>query len=233
MSVPRETWNQMRLLIFDLDGTLVDSKLDLALSVNAMRTQMGLAPLPTEVITTYIGHGVTNLVRRALGEQGTAERVQQGLTAFLEYYGCHLLDNTVVYPGVAEALEELQGRNLAVLTNKPDDFSRRILTGLGIARYFPFIYGGDSFAQKKPDPVGVRELMSATNVSTRQTLMIGDSDTDVLTGRNAGVWTCGVTYGFGAHTLASAPPDFLIGDLRELPPLLDGKGEQTAEGSRQ
>jgi len=233
MPVPRETWNQMRLLIFDLDGTLVDSKLDLALSVNAMRTQMGLALLPTEVITSYIGHGVTSLVRRALGEQGTAERVQQGLKIFLEYYGRHLLDNTIVYPGVAEALVELQGRNLAVLTNKPDDFSRRILTGLGIAGYFGFICGGNSFARKKPDPVGVRELMSATNVSRRQTLMIGDSDTDVLTGRNAGVWTCGVTYGFGAHTLASAPPDFLIGDLRELPRLLDGKGEQTAEGSRQ
>jgi phosphoglycolate phosphatase len=208
------------MLIFDLDGTLADTKLDLALSVNAMRERMDLPPLPHDLITTSIGHGVTNLVRQALGEQATDESVQKGLAIFLEHYRHHLLDNTVVYPGVVEALEGLQDRKLAVLTNKPDDFSREILVGLGIAPYFAFIYGGNSFQQKKPDPVGVRKLMSETQASTRQTLIIGDSDTDVLTGRNAGVWTCGVTYGFGAHTLASAPPDLLIGDLRELAELL-------------
>lgn len=221
MPIPRDIAREIRLLIFDLDGTLADTKLDLAVSVNAMRMRMALPPLPHDVITAYIGHGVTNLVRRALGEQGTGESVQQGLALFLEHYRHHLLDNTVVYPGVAEALEELQKRQLAVLTNKPDDFSRAILAGLGIARYFSFIYGGNSFPQKKPHPVGVQKLMSETEASRQQTLMIGDSDTDVLTGRNAGVWTCGMTYGFGAHTLASAPPDLLLGDLRELPPLLE------------
>lgn len=221
MPIPTDIAREIRLLIFDLDGTLADTKLDLAVSVNAMRMRMALPPLPHDVITAYIGHGVTNLVRRALGEQGTDESVQQGLALFLEHYRHHLLDNTVVYPGVAEALEELQKRQLAVLTNKPDDFSCAILAGLGIARYFSFIYGGNSFPQKKPHPVGVQKLMSETEASRQQTLMIGDSDTDVLTGRNAGVWTCGVTYGFGAHTLASAPPDLLLGDLRELPPLLE------------
>jgi len=109
------------------------------------------------------------------------------------------------------------------LTNKPDDFSRRILGELGIAPYFAFVYGGDSFPRKKPDPMGVRKLLSETEASARQTLIVGDSDTDVLTGRNAGVWTCGVTYGFAAPTLSSAPPDLLIGDLRELARLVKNR----------
>ena len=231
MPIPKDIACEIRLLIFDLDGTLADTKLDLALSVNAMRQRMALPPLPLDVITAYIGHGVTNLVRRALGEQGTDESVQQGLALFLEHYRCHLLDNTIVYPGVADALKEFQNRQLAVLTNKSEDFSRAILAGLGIARYFAFIFGGDSFPQKKPHPLGVQKLMSETGASTEQTLMVGDSDTDVLTGRNAGVWTCGVTYGFGAPTLASAPPDLLIGDLRELPRLLENSRQKTV-GSR-
>jgi phosphoglycolate phosphatase len=216
MPIPDHVLQQMRLLIFDLDGTLADTKLDLALSVNAMLERLGMPALPHELIATYIGHGVTNLVRRALGEQATDERVQKGLKIFLEHYGHHLLDNTVVYPGVIEALQELRDRKLAVLTNKPDDFTKTILAALRIAPYFAFIYGGDSFPRKKPEPVGVQKLMSEAHVSAQQTLIVGDSDTDVLTGRNAGVWTCGVTYGFGAATLASTPPDLLIDDLREL-----------------
>jgi phosphoglycolate phosphatase len=230
MPIPKAVAGEIRLLIFDLDGTLADTKLDLALSVNAMRERMALHALPPEVITAHIGHGVTNLVRRALGGQGTDENVQRGLALFLEHYRHHLLDKTTVYPGVAEALEKLQGRQLAVLTNKPEDFSCAILAGLGIARYFAFIYGGNSFPQKKPDPVGVWKLMSETGTSSEQTLMVGDSDTDVLTGRNAGVWTCGVTYGFGAHTLASVPPDLLIGDLRELPSLLENSRQKAVGG---
>jgi phosphoglycolate phosphatase len=220
MPIPDHALGDLRLLIFDLDGTLADTKLDLALSVNAMLERLGVAALPHELITSYIGHGVTRLVRRALGEQATDERVQQGLEIFLDHYRHHLLDNTVVYPGVVEALAGLRNRTLAVLTNKPDDFTRTILASLDIAPYFAFVYGGDSFPQKKPDPVGVRKLMNDTQASAQRTLIVGDSDTDVLTGRNAGVWTCGVTYGFGAPSLASAPPDLLIGDLRELATLL-------------
>jgi phosphoglycolate phosphatase len=212
----------IQLLIFDLDGTLVDSKLDLALSVNATREQMGLDHLPHDVIATYVGHGVVNLMRRSLGEQATEETIQRALEIFLTHYREHLLDHTVTYRGVREALEELKGRHLAVLTNKPVRFSQLILDGLGVAQYFRYIYGGNSFEQKKPDPVGVAKLMTDLKIPPRETMIIGDSDTDVLTGRNAGVWTCGVTYGFGAHTLENAPPDFTIHDLRELPGLLDG-----------
>lgn len=215
-------WKQVRLLVFDLDGTLVDSKLDLALSVNAMRAEMGLAPLPLELITSYIGHGATLLVRRALGDYATAENAEKGLAFFLAYYRDHMLDNTAPYTGVAEALEKLGGYKMAVLTNKPVNFSREMLTRLGFASHFAYIYGGNSFAQKKPDPVGLHKLMEDLQISTRETLMVGDSDTDILTGRNAGVWTCGVTYGFGAHTLQKVSPDLLIDDMRELPPVLNG-----------
>jgi len=215
-------WKQVRLLVFDLDGTLVDSKQDLALSVNAMRTEMGLAPLPLDLITSYVGHGVTLLVRRSLGTHATSENVEKGLAFFLAYYRDHMLDHTGPYPGVAEALEKLSDQKMAVLTNKPVNFSREMLTRLGLASYFAYIYGGNSFPQKKPDPIGLHKLMEDLLISARETLMVGDSDTDVLTGRNAGVWTCGVTYGYGAQTLQKVSPDLVIDDMRELPPLLNG-----------
>jgi phosphoglycolate phosphatase len=215
-------WKQVRLLVFDLDGTLVDSKQDLALSVNAMRKEMGLAPLALELISSYVGHGVTLLVRRSLGTQATDENVEKGLAFFLDYYRQHMLDNTTPYPGVTEALEKLKGRKMAVLTNKPVNFSREMISRLGFAPYFSYVYGGNSFAQKKPDPVGLHKLMEDLQVSARETVMVGDSDTDIITGRNAGVLTCGVTYGFGAQTLEKVAPDLMIDDMRELPPLLNG-----------
>jgi len=210
------------LLVFDLDGTLVDSKQDLALSVNAMREEMGLAPLTLELISSYVGHGVTLLVRRSLGTQATDENVEKGLAFFLDYYRQHMLDNTTPYPGVSEALEKLKGHKMAVLTNKPVNFSREMISRLGFAPYFSYVYGGNSFPQKKPDPVGLHKLMEDLQVSAKETVMVGDSDTDILTGRNAGVLTCGVTYGFGAQTLEKVSPDLTIDDMRELPPLLNG-----------
>ncbi len=216
-------WNEIRLLVFDLDGTLVDSKQDLALSVNAMRMEMGLAPLPLDLIASYVGHGVTLLVSRSLGTHATSENVEKWLAFFLAYYRDHMLDHTAPYPGVAEALEELRGHKMAVLTNKPVIFSREMMTRLGFASYFTHIYGGNSFLKKKPDPMGLHKLMEELQIPPRETLMVGDSDTDVLTGRNAGVWTCGVTYGFGAHTLQKVSPDLVIDDMRELPPLLNGQ----------
>jgi len=210
----------IQLVVFDLDGTIADTKSDLALSVNAMREYMGLGPLPLEAVTSYVGHGVTVLVKHALGDKAADHEVEKGLAFFLDYYAHHLLDNTTAYPGVREALEGLGNRKLAILTNKPTRFSREIVTGLGLASYFFQIYGGDSFPVKKPDPTGIRTLMNLVSVPAEKTLMVGDSDTDVFTGRNAGVWTCGVTYGFGTQALENAGPDLLLDSLRELPPLL-------------
>jgi phosphoglycolate phosphatase len=206
----------LRLLVFDLDGTLIDSKEDLARSVNAMRERLGLTPLDYELVASYVGQGMQTLVRRALGGDAAPEEVERALPIFIEHYGEHLLDHTVAYPGVREALEAMRHLPMAVLTNKPVRFSRAILAGLELERYFAFIYGGDSFERKKPDPIGLLRLMHDLDAGPRETLMVGDSDTDILTGRNAGVWTCGVTYGIGSKTLANSPPDLLVNDLREL-----------------
>ena len=232
MSKRQDALTSIQLLIFDLDGTLIDSKLDLVLSVNATRERMGMGPLPAEVVSSYVGRGVTVLIRRSLGEAATEENVERATSIFLAYYREHMLDNTVTYDGVREALQELTAYKRAVLTNKPVNFSRAILDGLGIAHYFSYVYGGNSFERKKPDAVGVFKLMSDLNVDAAQTMIVGDSDTDVLTGRNAGVWTCGVTYGLAPHTLKAAPPDVLLGDLRELPPLLNGKELFPAAGEQ-
>lgn len=222
MAIPQTVLDQMELLVFDLDGTLVDSELDLANSVNATLEKMGRKPLNVELIASYVGQGVKVLVSRALGAGVNEELLKQAQESFLKHYREHMLDHTVTYPGVREALAELDGRKMAVLTNKPVNFSRDMLKGLGLANRFLRIYGGNSFANKKPDPVGLNRLMEETQVAASRTLMIGDSISDVLAGRNAGAWTCGVNYGFGAATLDEAPPDIRIDDLRELPKLLNG-----------
>jgi phosphoglycolate phosphatase len=223
MAIPKTAFGQMELLVFDLDGTLVDSELDLANSVNATLEKIGRKPLSVELIASYIGQGVTVLISRSLGAGASEELVEQATEIFLNHYREHMLDNTATYPGVREALAELDGRKMAVLTNKPVRFSREMLKGLGLAERFLQIYGGNSFENKKPDPIGLHRLMEETNVPATRTLMIGDSVSDVMAGRNAGAWTCGVNYGFGAPTLDEALPDIRIDDLRELPKLLNGK----------
>lgn len=213
---------KIELLVFDLDGTLIDSKDDLVHSVNAARQRLGMEPLPDETVASYVGRGVVTLMKQALGDAATDESVAQAVEFFFDYYREHMLDHTVPYSGVRETLDCLQGRRMAVLTNKPVSFSQAILDGLGLSRYFVRVYGGNSFAQKKPDPIGLFALMQESDVTGDQTMMVGDSETDVLAGRNAGAWTCGVTYGLSPETLKATPPDFLLDDLRELPPLLNG-----------
>ncbi len=219
-NAPRD-YSRIRLLVFDLDGTLINSKDDLVQSVNAVRVRLGRNPLPEETVASYVGRGVVVLMRRALGEKASEEEVAQSVEFFLEYYRDHMLDHTVTYPGVREALEELKPRPMAVLTNKPVKFSQAILAGLGLSPYFMRVYGGNSFATKKPDPLGIFTLMREAGVEADFTMMVGDSDTDVLTGKNAGAWTCGVTYGLAPETLKTSPPDLLLDDLRKLPKLLD------------
>ncbi len=210
----------VRALIFDLDGTLIDSKLDLALSVNATLAEMGRALLPHEQIFGYVGQGAPMLIRRSLGDGATDEECRRALEFFLNYYHAHMLDNTVTYPSVREGLEQLAGFQMAVLTNKPVRFSREILTGLGLAGCFRFIYGGNSFERKKPDPMGVQTLLRDLETTPREAMIVGDSEIDVQTARNAGTWACGVTYGLGSARLTQYPPDILLDRLTELPAYL-------------
>jgi phosphoglycolate phosphatase len=263
----------IRLLIFDLDGTLIDSRLDLIHSVNATLRHFERPELEGNVIASYVGDGAPALVRRALfghADDGTREGedaalFRNALDYFLGYYRMHKLDHTTVYEGSPEVLRGLANgtavagatsvgatsvgptsvgatsagatnagatnvgatgvgmdksvpptRVMAVLSNKPVRPSQDIVQSLGLGDYFVRIYGGNSFATKKPDPLGARTLLEETATAPEQALMIGDSGIDVQTGRNAGVWTCGVTYGFAPHTLEEVVPDVLVDGPREL-----------------
>jgi phosphoglycolate phosphatase len=223
MSDKRNPFSNVQILIFDLDGTLIDSKIDLALSVNGMLEHMGRAPIPHDTIYSYVGNGAPLLVRRALGEGVTDAEVEKGLAYFLAYYKEHMLDNTVPYPGVREGLALLEKRRMAVLTNKPVRFSTWILAGLGLLRHFRYVYGGNSFERKKPDPMGVEILLRDFEATPQEAMIVGDSDVDVRTARNSGVWACGVSYGLGTEGLRAHPPDVMVDSLEELPQHLNGK----------
>ena len=222
MGEKRARFSEVRALIFDLDGTLIDSKLDLALAVNAVLAEMDREPLPHEQIFGYIGQGAPSLIARALGDGATEEECRWGLEFFIQYYSLHKLDNTAPYPGVREALDALAGMPMAVLTNKPVGASRGILQGLGLARNFRIIYGGNSFERKKPDPMGIETILREFAAAPAQVMVVGDSEIDVQTARNAGTWICGVTYGFGSHRFDEFPPDLIVDNLTELLPHLSG-----------
>jgi phosphoglycolate phosphatase len=218
----------IQLVIFDLDGTLIDSRLDLVHSVNAALRHIGRPELPDDVIASYVGDGAPVLIQRALGGEEVDEAlVRKGLEFFLSYYRAHKLDHTTVYPGVAAALAAIQNlaapfsngsaRHLAVLSNKPVIPSKAIIDALGLGQFFSQVYGGNSFGTKKPDPEGARRLLKEYGVQPQQAAIIGDSHVDVNTGRNAGMVTVGVTYGFAPHTLQDEPPDVLVDHPSELP----------------
>jgi phosphoglycolate phosphatase len=216
-------FSSVRALIFDLDGTLIDSKLDLVHSVNAMLREMGRAELPVDTIAGYVGQGAPILVTRALGGVCSEEELQRGLKFFLDYYEQHKIDHTHVYPGIREALQAMQDAHMAVLTNKPVRISKRILDELELSKYFRVVYGGNSFATKKPDPLGANVILKELGVARSEGMMIGDSEVDVQTARNAGIIAACVNYGFGTHDRAAYPADIYLDHLTELPPLLNGR----------
>jgi phosphoglycolate phosphatase len=213
----------IKLVIFDLDGTLVDSRLDLVHSVNAALRHIGRAALPDDVIASYVGDGAPILMQRALGGETVDDAVvRQGLEFFLSYYREHKLDHTTVYAGMKEALATVQSarnglpRKMAVLTNKPVVPSRAIVAALGLGPFFSQVYGGNSFVTKKPDPEGARKLLEETGARPEEAVIVGDSHVDIETGRNAGLWTVGVNYGFAPHSLRENPPDVLVDAPSEL-----------------
>lgn len=213
---------KVRALVFDLDGTLIDSKADLVNSVNATLEEMKREALPTDLVASYVGSGAPVLMRRALGGNPNEEELKRALTFFLVHYEEHKLDHTRLYPGVAETLAELKSLPMSVLTNKPVKVSVRILEGLGVAQYFRSIYGGNSFETKKPDPQGARQILSEFKAAPHETAMVGDSEVDVQTARNAGMPSLIVNFGFGTHDRAAHPADVYIDRFEQLRSYVDG-----------
>ena len=212
----------VRLLVFDLDGTLVDSIRDLTTATNAALGILapGTPAIPLEIVRSFVGDGARLLLHRSLEHARLPHTVEEALPVYLDCYSRCLLDSTRLFPGVREALDRLHGRTLAVLTNKPGGMSRTILAGLGVADRFARIWGAGDVPGHKPEPTGLFRLLSELETAPRDAMMVGDSAVDVKTGRAAGVRTVGVTWGLRPQDLQLDPPDLLIDDMRELPALL-------------
>jgi len=209
------------LIIFDLDGTLADTLDDLAASVNHALRTASRPCITTDQVRRHIGDGARILMERSL-ETGTGrEPIEDALQSFLRYYGEHLLERTALYPGVEETLAWLAPRmSLAVLSNKSEVLTRRVLKGLGIMDRFRGVYGGDSFSVRKPDPAGFRRVMNLMTASPFRTLVVGDSANDILGGRSAGARTCGVVYGYRPDEVRAHSPDVIIDRFPDLQQVL-------------
>ncbi len=210
-----------RLFLFDLDGTLIDSREDIVRAVNAVLDCMGRPVLPFEDVIPLVGDGVESLMQRSLqAVSGTAPHeaeVRKAVESLIEWYENHLLDSTCLYPGVLETLEALRGARMGLISNKPEALVRRILDELGISGYFCVVLGGDSLPRRKPDPSPLLAAMLRCNALPSETVMIGDSRTDILAGKSAGTFTCGVSSGFRSRAeLESAGCDAVIDTLRDL-----------------
>jgi len=209
---------EIEAIIFDLDGTLIDSVFDLASSVNHTLEKLGCAERSVEEIRGFVGDGVQKLIARSLGD-GDPERQEKGLRIFMRHYNAHLLDHTILYDGAAETLKALANDyRLAVLTNKSAGFTNKILRGLGVAHFFAAIIGGDTLAAKKPDPGGIFLLAEKWQIPTARMLMVGDHATDIQVGINAGCRTVFLANGIGRTR--GLVPDFVLQGIEELPGLL-------------
>jgi len=203
-----------KLIIFDLDGTLVDSRVDITNAINYAVKEYGIGSFSVQEITSMVGRGVTKLIEDLIKPYPEI-LPKDVIDKFLYYYERHLLDNTKAYPGVKEVLEELKEYKKAVISNKREYLSRKTLEGLGLLKYFEVILGSDSVPEKKPSPVPVLTVLDRLRISPAEALIVGDSDLDIMAGRAAGIKTAGVTYGYRpVEVLKDA--DYLINDIREL-----------------
>ncbi len=204
-------------LIFDLDGTLVDSIPDLTTSLNLLREELDCSPVSEQQVAEMVGDGVTMLVKRVLGEQLFSP---EHVTRFMQIYDDHILDNTRCYPGIEELFSRHSSEQMALVTNKPYLLTVKLLEGLNLTRYFKTVIGGDSYPEKKPHPLPVLKALEALNADPRQTVMIGDHHTDLRSGLGAGTMTCFCSYGMG-HT-DGLSPDFTAEQSTDLLQLFPG-----------
>ncbi|MDH7514720.1 MAG: HAD-IA family hydrolase [Bacteroidota bacterium] len=246
----------IRLLLFDLDGTLIDSRSDIAAALNGMLVRYGIPPLDEGRILSFVGRGIRSFVTQALSAVGVesvsgpefpatiagsfptsavgVESVSgdEAVEAFSDEYGKRLLDRTVLYPGVAETLPLLRPARMAVVSNKPGDFIERILQGLGIRPYFEIIIGGDSPAGIKPSPGPFIAALARTAIPASEALVVGDSPYDIAAAKAAGIRCCAALYGF--HPVAELiphEPDFTIETFADLLEIADSRGPSLLRGS--
>lgn len=216
-----------RCLLFDLDGTLIDSRADLASSINLVLTDLQLAPLSPELVLSFVGEGVRLLVLRSLrarcGREPEPREIDHAQERFLHHYGAHLLDETWLYPEVATTLAALDGLPKAVVTNKPYAFTLTILERLGVLSHFSVVFGGDSLAERKPSALPLLEAARRCGAPAGECLMIGDTRVDIEAGKNAGMKTCGYVGGFRGHReLSEVGADVLIESFSELLKVVQG-----------
>ncbi len=207
----------LKLLIFDLDGTLIDSKKDIVLSVNRAFNQLGFPSMPEEQIGAEIGRGSEYLFKRLLGEATSIQTIETLVAGFKAIYKTHLLDHTLLYPGVHEALSYYQSIPKVVVTNKNQAFADRIVDGLGLRRHFQGVFGSEAFPTQKPDPGPLLAVCKRWNAHPSHTAIIGDSEFDLLAGKAANMLTVGALYGFSdSQIFKRYAPDFKIDSAAEL-----------------
>jgi len=211
--------SQIKAIIFDLDGTLIDSVTDLANSVNYTLEKLSLPLHTTEEIKSFVGDGVQKLIKRSLG-QDHMEKFAEAFACFMAHYGLHCTDNTVLYPEISETLPYLaENYSLGILTNKSVTFSHKILTALGVDTYFKEVLGGDSLPTKKPDPAGIFYLAEKWSLDpVHEMIMVGDHATDIEVGQRAGCKTVFIEGGIGEKR--GLTPDLAVQSITELPGLL-------------
>ncbi len=196
----------IQAIIFDLDGTLVDSLPDITASANFTLHQLGLPPLTETQVRYMIGDGIRKLIERAIAvhHPPTEEEVERAFSIYIDYYKDHCTDQSYVYPGVRDLLDALRKERLAVLSNKGERFTRKILTRFGLAPYFQLILGGDSLPVKKPHPGGVEFILHTFGVLPQYAMVVGDSTHDLEAGKAAGVTTVAALYGYRNAELLEA-----------------------------
>jgi len=210
------------LLIFDLDGTLIDSRKDIAHCVNWTLNELGLDSISHDEIYSYVGHGVRALIHGAVGPY--QKKYDKALKIFDRYYIEHLLDHTTLMPGMEEVLRHFRDKSMAVITNKPQKYTDPIMVGLKVDEYFGAIFGREACKEVKPHPGPILKVLGELPAAPERTVMIGDTEVDIEAGKGAGVLTCGVSFGFGkVETVREAKPDFMIDEARELIDLFDNK----------
>ena len=210
------------LIIFDLDGTLIDSSDDIAWAANRTLVYMGYNEMDLDAIKEGIGWGVKTLLQKLMPQEGT-ERIDEARVKFLEYYWDHLTVNTILYPGVRETIDYFKDhdKKMAIVTNKPIKFTEKILNELALKDFFLMVLGGDSLMNRKPDPEPVEKVISTLGVTKGKTVFVGDSKVDGETGKRAGIFTIGVEYGFrGRKELEEAGFDVIISEFPELTRIL-------------